>query len=801
MSAFKRKKCKKSIYFGEISNKKSTPDYTAASSSKIKILENVQICPPLANNDSDSDYEIFDAPKKKMMNLSTLEHTQLSNENNIYISPCTGKRFSVLQNTISSPKSSNNNTTLLMTNTTPTIPTDPMTPTRRFCGTVSRNHSGLSTPSSCTQMLTETSNTNAKASPASLNALCTSSRCSSLNNISCSNLLPLEFYESSMQKLIKTTIKERRTTGNTNNSPFSFEYTFEDDALTYDEKAERKTSKCNLNNNSQKHLEERNTEKQQENNIIGQEKDQNKQNRSLEIQNEKVEELDQDVENEKIQEDAPETQTDEATNTEIEEIVSNGSDDDTGENLSSDIISEDEDNMSENISESEGGELEGDKDWIDIPDNDVLSFDESILDSVTNVPIRNKLPVDIYSLFLTDDIIDKIVEETNKYADKYLLEKEITAKSRSKAWKPTDANEMRQFFSVILTMGLNKVPHFHDYWSKKSIYRNEYICSLMGRDRFILLLKFWHFSDERNDTEDRLYKIRQILNMLNNRFRHILTPGKFIVIDESMIPWRGRLIFRQYIKNKSHKYGVKLYKLCTPEGYTFKTIVYTGKEGNSREVNHGKNVVMKLIEGLENEGRVLVADNFYSSLDLVEELLEKKTFYCGTLRSNRRGLPKQFMSKKLRKGEVEGLMLPSGVKVIKWHDKRQVSMITSCKAHKASLVDTGKIHKRTNEMIRKPLCILTYNDNKKGIDYSDQMSAYYTTLRRGLKWYRKVMMEFLFGTALINAWIIYNANTDKKMSKEEFTESIIETFGGRKISGTGMINLLLHKLLFVIQLV
>ncbi|KAJ8729047.1 hypothetical protein PYW07_006743 [Mythimna separata] len=187
-----------------------------------------------------------------------------------------------------------------------------------------------------------------------------------------------------MQKLIKTTIKERRTTGNTNNSPFSFEYTFEDDALTYDEKAERKTSKCNLNNNSQKHLEERNTEKQQENNIIGQEKDQDKQNRSLKIQNEKVEELDQDVENEKIQEDDPETQTDEATNSEIEEIVSNGSDDDTGENLSSDIISEDEDNIFENISESEGGELEGDKDWIDIPDNDVLSFDESILDSVTN---------------------------------------------------------------------------------------------------------------------------------------------------------------------------------------------------------------------------------------------------------------------------------------------------------------------------------------------------------------------------------------------------------------------------------
>lgn len=102
---------------------------------------------------------------------------------------------------------------------------------------------------------------------------------------------------------------------------------------------------------------------------------------------------------------------------------------------------------------------------------------------------------------------------------------------------------------------------------------------------------------------------------------------------------------------------------------------------------------MKHIEGLENKGRVLVANNFYSSLDLVEELLEKKTFYCGTLRSNRRGLPKQFMSRKLKKGEVEGKMLSSGVKVNKVN-KGQVSMITSCKANKASLVDTGKIYKK-----------------------------------------------------------------------------------------------------------
>lgn len=68
-----------------------------------------------------------------------------------------------------------------------------------------------------------------------------------------------------------------------------------------------------------------------------------------------------------------------------------------------------------------------------------------------------------------------------------------------------------------------------------------------------------------------------------------------MVTDESMIPWRGWLSFRQYIKNKSHKYGVKIYKLCTPEGYTYNSIIYSGKGENGPEQNHGKVNVLKLI--------------------------------------------------------------------------------------------------------------------------------------------------------------------------------------------------------------
>ncbi|CAB3233193.1 unnamed protein product [Arctia plantaginis] len=128
-------------------------------------------------------------------------------------------------------------------------------------------------------------------------------------------------------------------------------------------------------------------------------------------------------------------------------------------------------------------------------------------------------------------------------------------------------------------MGLVKLPNINDYWYKNPMYRNEYIVRVIKKDRFLMILKFWHFSkqNEQGISSDKLHKIRDVFEMIVAEFKKVLQPGKVLVIDESMVPWRGRLQFRQYIKN-THCYGVKLNKLCTPDGYTYNIIVYTGKE-------------------------------------------------------------------------------------------------------------------------------------------------------------------------------------------------------------------------------
>lgn len=61
------------------------------------------------------------------------------------------------------------------------------------------------------------------------------------------------------------------------------------------------------------------------------------------------------------------------------------------------------------------------------------------------------------------------------------------------------------------------------------------------------------------------------------------------------------------------------------------------------------------------------------------------------------------------------------------------------------------------------------------------MSSYYSsTLKRGLKWFRKVGMEYLFGMALVNAWMTYNMKNDK-VSKKIFTEALMQSLTGQSI--------------------
>ena len=61
------------------------------------------------------------------------------------------------------------------------------------------------------------------------------------------------------------------------------------------------------------------------------------------------------------------------------------------------------------------------------------------------------------------------------------------------------------------------------------------------------------------------------------------------------------------------------------------------------EVGLGTRVVLDLTEGYENQGYIVVTDNFYASPTLAQKLLQKGINSLGTVKGNTRGLPKELV--------------------------------------------------------------------------------------------------------------------------------------------------------------
>ena len=54
-----------------------------------------------------------------------------------------------------------------------------------------------------------------------------------------------------------------------------------------------------------------------------------------------------------------------------------------------------------------------------------------------------------------------------------------------------------------------------------------------------------------------------------------------LTVDEAVYPFRGRVSFRAYMKNKPNKHGIKLFELCDSAiGYILNATTYAGSDGS-----------------------------------------------------------------------------------------------------------------------------------------------------------------------------------------------------------------------------
>ena len=227
-------------------------------------------------------------------------------------------------------------------------------------------------------------------------------------------------------------------------------------------------------------------------------------------------------------------------------------------------------------------------------------------------------PLDFFELLFDEKLIKLIVEQTNKYQHISTNNATHKADSHQAKWTQTNHSELYTFLDTVMLMSVTRKNKILDYWSTNLMIITPMFGQLFPRDTFLMLLKYLHFNNEPNQAEsDRLYKIKPVINDLRKKFRSLVIPYKNLCIDESLILWKGRLTFKQYIPTKRHRFGIKVFVICDCQiGVVLDFIVYTGSSTEiDLDENLGKSgsIVMTLMKPYLNKGHSLFVDNWYTS--------------------------------------------------------------------------------------------------------------------------------------------------------------------------------------------
>jgi len=256
-----------------------------------------------------------------------------------------------------------------------------------------------------------------------------------------------------------------------------------------------------------------------------------------------------------------------------------------------------------------------------------------------------------------------------------------------------------------------------------------------------------------------------LLDHLRHAFQSEYVPHKQVTVDESMVPFKGRLSLKQYMKNKPVKFGIKIWVLADAvTSYCYNFDVYVGKNAEVVNENLGlaSKVVIALTKTIEMKGYEIYTDNFYTSPHLADYLYQRRTYLCGTLRTNRKDYPKALVqsntaARRMCRGTSDWLM--SGPLLASyWKDNCIAYYLSSC--HRP--VADQNTERRTKDGTRTQLpcthAVTEYAKYMGGVDRLDQRTRL-NKEKKTMQWYRRIEIK-LRECALYNAFVLEGTVVD-----------------------------------------
>ncbi|XP_054290049.1 piggyBac transposable element-derived protein 3-like [Macrosteles quadrilineatus] len=369
---------------------------------------------------------------------------------------------------------------------------------------------------------------------------------------------------------------------------------------------------------------------------------------------------------------------------------------------------------------------------------------------------------EVWQLFFDAEIISKIVTNTNI---KLLSVRDKIPPGQSKAnFRNTNNEEVTALIGLLL---LSSILKSNDETMESMFTRDEFsrpiFRATMSLNRYKALVGSLRFDDaqtrEQRKTIDKAAAISEIFYKIISNSQAVYRPSAYVTIDEMLIPFRGRCSFRMYMPKKPKKYGIKVMCLADAKtSYLCNAYIYTGKGSDGVGLTEAeKNLsiptqsVVRLCKVIEGTNRNVTADNWFSSVEGVDELRKRKLTYVGTLKKNKLCIPVEFLPNNDRPVISTLYGFRNELTLLSFVPKKNRAVCLLSSMHHT--IDT-------NEEKNKPEIICFYNSTKAGVDLIDMKCAVYSSSRKTRRWPLAVFYR-LINIASVNSFIVYMSYTRK----------------------------------------
>jgi hypothetical protein len=339
-----------------------------------------------------------------------------------------------------------------------------------------------------------------------------------------------------------------------------------------------------------------------------------------------------------------------------------------------------------------------------------------------------------------------------------------------------DERELRAFMEVRIWMGMRKQPNIKTFWAgEDDVFYCPKITGLFTTKHFETLSKCLHLtnmddgmSNRNSPNFDKVAQCRWLIDVIRRACKSIWRLGAYCTIDEMMVRYKGTYCpIWQYLPMKPEKWGIKIWCLVDSiTKYVYDFDVYMEKSNVAIEGpplprgcgNLAQGVVLNLMDGLENEGRTVVMDNYFTSIELFQKLHVRGIYATGTIRSNQIGLLEILADistlNSSQQDSLEWRMHDSQtIASVTWRDKKTVRLLST---HARPVVVEGEERPTVpcrkgaiREAIPTSPVHLEYTTHMRGVDVADQLLSNYSCQVRAHKWWHRIFY-FLLDMLVVN---------------------------------------------------